>query len=172
MGNADDSGEAAALAAVRERSVDGIIFTTVTSRSPSPLTALNRHAPPAVLLNRALEGIAVDSVASDNHAGGQAVAEHFLAHGRKRQALVAGPRKISTSRQHGAGFRMALARAGAALPKSSVLRSDFGHEGGVVPWSTFWCRRARRPTAVSCVNDAMAFGVLGAAREHGIPVPG
>ena len=84
-----EAGEFAALAALRERAVDGVVFTTVTSGSASLQEAL-LHGAPVLLMNRTLEGVAADSVSTDNVAGAALVARYFADHGRRRFAVLAG----------------------------------------------------------------------------------
>jgi LacI family transcriptional regulator len=167
-GGPDDSGELAALSAVRERAIDGVIYTTVTAQSRSLRAALELHAP-VVLLNRTLTRLHCDRVATDNRGGAAAAARHLIELGHRRIAVVAGPRSVSTAREREDGFVSELAAHGITLSPSAVVRGDFTHAAG---------RRALGqlltdgPTAVFCVNDIIAFGVLDEARARGILVPG
>jgi len=165
-GGEDDSGELAALAAVRERAIDGVIYTTATARSESLHAAIEVGAP-VVLLNRTIARLPCDSVATRNRAGGAAVARHLLALGHRRLALVAGPTSVSTSRERETGFREELRRQGIELEQ--IARDEFTHDTGRAAVATFDPRR--RPTAVFCVSDVMAYGVLDEARAAGIAVP-
>jgi LacI family transcriptional regulator len=157
-----EAGERAALTAVRERAVDGVVFTTVTSGSVALKEALERSAP-VVLLNRTLDGIPADSVATDNAAGAEDVAAYFLAHSRRRIALIAGPREVSTSCEREDAFRAALREAGTPLGDEAVARCDFAYEGGRGAMTDL-LRRCPDVDAVFCVNDLIAFGALDALR--------
>jgi LacI family transcriptional regulator len=163
-----DAGERAALAAVSEGAVDGVIFTTVTLGSLALRGALERHAP-IVLINRTLRSFPCDSVSTDNHAGASAVAAYFVAHGRRRPAIITGPKSVSTSSERESGFRSGLRDAGVPLTNRHVIRGEFTHAAGRNAMLTML--RSDPPDAVFCVNDVVAFGALDAARETGVAVP-
>lgn len=169
-GGPRDGGELAALTAVQHRAIDGLIYTTVTDQSPSFRLAVERGAP-IVLLNRTLEGAEVDSVDSDNRLGAARAAAHLLELGHRRIGLASSDPGISTAREREAGFRDALADAGVALPATMIARGDFTHAAGRDALRRLRTRRGGPPTAVFCVNDLIAFGVLDGAREAGVRVP-
>lgn len=169
-GARDDGGELAALSAVQHRAIDGVIYTTVTSHSPSFQLAIARSAP-IVLLNRTLDDVAVDSVASDNQRGAADVAGYLLGHGHRRVALITGPADISTAREREAGFRAGLRVGGVSLEDGVVVRGDFTHAAGHDALVRLLDATTSPPSAVFCVNDVIAFGVIDAARERGMRVP-
>jgi LacI family transcriptional regulator len=164
-----EAGERAALAAVQQGALDGVIFTTVTAESVALRAALERQAP-VVLMNRTLEGLPCDTVSTDNVTGGRAVARYFARHGRRRPALITGPESVSTSRERESGFRDALQEARVAVAGAHIIRGDFTHAAGRAAMLTL-LERAEPPDAVFCVNDVVAFGALDGAREAGVSVP-
>jgi LacI family transcriptional regulator len=164
-----DAGERAALAAVQGGAVDGVIFTTVTARSPALQAALERGAP-IVLMNRTLPGFPCDSVATDNASGAATVARYFAAHDRRRPAVIMGPRTVSTSSERETGFRRGLRRAGVPLTSRHVIHGEFTHAAGHAAMLQL-LTEADPPDAVFCVNDVVAFGALDAARELRVDVP-
>jgi LacI family transcriptional regulator len=169
-GGAEDSGELAALDAVRRRAIDGVVYTTVTSDSPSLAEAL-RQAAPIVLLNRTLRGVAVDSVSSDNPRGAAAVASHFLALGHSRLGIVSGLPNVSTTYEREQGFVDALhehVRDGTVTVQT--VRGDFTHAAGQRALAQM-LDGGEPPTAIFCVNDVVAFGVIDEARRRGVQVP-
>ena len=68
--NSGAAGEPAALEAIRQKLVDGVIFTTATSESSVLKEAVNRRSP-VVLVNRYVEGTECDRVTTDNVTGGR-----------------------------------------------------------------------------------------------------
>jgi LacI family transcriptional regulator len=162
-------GEDSAVRAVRERSVDGIIFATVVEGS-RPLEEALSLGEPVVLLNRTIDGAPCDQVATDNVAGGRLIAEYLHHHGHERIAYIAGPPLPSTSRQREAGFVGRLAELGAALPDERLLRGQYTHDAGRQAMRQL-LSLAERPTAVACANDVVAFGALSAARSMNVAVP-
>lgn len=168
--DAGADGDAAALDALRQRSVDGVIFTTATSDS-RPLAAALADGLPVVLVNRVLDGEPCPQVGGYNLGGGAAVAAYFARHGRRAPALIAGPRLPSTLRDRERGFREALGAAGLALPHSRVARVDaIGHDAGRDAMRRL-LGRDDPPDAVFCVNDVLAMGAADACRALGVRVP-
>jgi LacI family transcriptional regulator len=166
--DAETAGEQSAVDAIRQRIVDGVVFTTAVPGSPALVEALRQGAP-IVLVNRSVEGLAADQITSDNVAGGQHVARYFAANGHRACALLCGPRGVSTSDEREAGFRRGLEEAGIALSPHCVVRGDFSHDHGFRALEHLLGEDA--PTAVFCVNDLVAFGAADAARRHGLSVP-
>ncbi len=166
--DAGSAGEQSAVDAIRQRVVDGVVFTTAVPDSPALVEALERDAP-IVLVNRTVEGLAADQVTSDNIDGGQRVAEYFITNGRRRPALLLGPPGVSTSDEREAGFRRGLRDAGIDLPPDRVVAGDFSHEHGHAGLGTML--EGEPPDALFCVNDLIAFGAADAARSAAVRIP-
>jgi LacI family transcriptional regulator len=165
----EEAGELAALEAIRRGTVDGVLYTTATRESRSLRVALQRHAP-VVLVSRTLERVRCDKVSSDNRGGAAVAARCLLQDGRARIGLIGGPPETSTAREREAGFRAALAAAGRPLEDGLCVRGEFTHAEGRAAMLAL-LRRRRRPDAVFCVNDVVAFGALDGARAWGVAVP-
>lgn len=166
--DAGSAGEQSAVDAIRQRVVDGVVFTTAVPDSPALVEALERDAP-IVLVNRTVEGLAADQITSDNIDGGQRVAEYFIANGRRRPALLLGPSGVSTSDEREVGFRRGLRNAGIDLPPDRVVAGDFSHEHGHAGLRALL--RPEPPDALFCVNDLIAFGASDAARSAAVRIP-
>lgn len=150
-------------------SVDGVLLTTATSGSSLP-GELERRGVPFVLANRRVPGVGADSVTADNRGGGAAVADLLLGLGHREVAAIMGPSSASTSSDREQGFTERLAESGVDLDPRSVHRGSFGHRDGVAGLTALMAAR-RRFTAVFCVNDFVAVGVLNAALAAGVSVP-
>jgi LacI family transcriptional regulator len=157
----------AALQAIRERSVDGVVFTTVTEESAELRSALDRHSP-VVLVNRTLVGVDCDQVASDNVAGGALVGAYLSTHDRRRPAFIGGEPTVATTRDRLAGFLHALGRA--EIAPISVIHGEYTHRSGYEGMLAL-LDGSEPPDAVFCSNDLLAFGALDAARVRGLRVP-
>ncbi|MBC7217708.1 MAG: LacI family DNA-binding transcriptional regulator [Candidatus Caldatribacterium sp.] len=152
-----------------QRQVEGIIFPRVSDES---LLFRIPHLSkiPYVVLDRTLEGEEAPTVKLDNVAAGVLAATHLLELGHRQFACIAGPQKISVSRERLGGFLGKLAQAGIPPENVCVVEGDFKIEGG---------RRAMEkildllspPFALFCMNDMMAFGAIQVARERGWRVP-
>jgi LacI family transcriptional regulator len=168
--DSDRAGEDAALEAVRQGMVDGVLFTTATAESQTLAEALARNAP-VVLFNRGIPGAGCDQVTSDNERGAAAAARHLVHLGHTRIGLIGGPPLASTARDRASGFRRALAELGAPLGERLCRDGDFSHDGARQAIRELLAL-PRPPTAVFCVNDLSAFGAVDGARELGVDVPG
>lgn len=167
--NAGSDSHVDALAAIREHAVDGLIFTTATEDSVELQAAVAQDRP-IVLINRVVQGLNCDQVASDNLAGGAAVADHLISHGRTDVVLIGGTEKASTSRDRCDGFLSRMSERGHPVPQGSQFHGDFSHDRAEQIVNEFLARSCR-PEAVFCVNDYMAFGALDALRGNQLSVP-
>ncbi len=158
-----------ALGAIRERAVDGVIFTTATGDTVELQVAVEKRSP-IVLINRVVEGFDADQVASDNAAGGAAVADYLHAHGRTRAAFVGGLPDASTSRDRARGFLERMAELGHPVPEDLQVHAGFSHDASQHVTGRLLAR-ADPPEAVFCANDYMAFGALDALRARGLSAP-
>lgn len=172
--NSGDAGERSAIDAIHERLVDGVVFTTATRDSKTgdnPLAEALRLGAPCVLVNRSVDGAPCDQVLSDNEGGAEQVVAYLAGAGHHRIAFLGGPSDASTAVEREQGFRRAAERHGMVIDPALVAYGDFDHEAGLSN-ARRWLRSDRPPSAIFCVNDVSAFGVLGAARELGVDVPG
>ncbi|PVG81166.1 LacI family transcriptional regulator [Nocardioides gansuensis] len=158
-----------AVQAIQGSAIDGLIFTTATSKDPALRQAVAQQLP-IVLVNRSIARLQCDQVTSDNVAGGRLVAEYFLAHGRTSVAVVGGDDIISTSRERRRGFTKAFAQQGIEIPAHRQRKCDFTHDAARKVGLEL-LGSDDRPAAVFCVNDLVAFGVQDAAHQLGIAVP-
>lgn len=164
---ADGPHNEAALQAIRERSVDGVVFTTATHDSAELRDALDRAAP-IVLVNRTLPELDCDQVGSANRKGGALVADAFLRGGRRRLAVIGGRADIITTHERSTGFAQRLAEHDRPAPET--LHGSYTHACGHAAMTALLAR-SEPPDAVFCTNDLLAFGALDAARERGVQVP-
>jgi DNA-binding LacI/PurR family transcriptional regulator len=117
---------------------------------------------------------AFPSIGVDDVAGGEIAARHLVELGHQRIALIGDPPpefRFAWSRDRTRGYQRALAAAGIEA------RNDYVREGTRLPHvaraiATELLSLPERPTAVFAASDTQAIGVLEAARDLGIGVPG
>jgi LacI family transcriptional regulator len=165
----DEGSELGALEAIRQQSIDGTIYTTVTAGSKSLKLALKQGSP-VVLVNRTLDDLDCDKVSSDNRQGGARVAEHLVSLGHMNLALLNGPSEVSTGNERAEGFRDALRERGIELAEGTYFSGDFSHAFGYAAMRKLLAHKDP-PTGVFCVNDVIAFGAIDAARNAGVNDP-
>lgn len=167
--NSAGPGEHSALQAIREGSVDGLLFTTVIEGA-APLAEALMHEEPVVLLHRGLENAECDQVVSDNFAGGSTIADYLVEAGHKRIGFLQGPELPSTAVHRERGFRQRLAELGVELRTDLVGRAGFEHDAAR-ELTRSMLQVPAPPTAVFCANDLAAFGAIDGARSLGLRVP-
>lgn len=110
-------------------------------------------------------------VGFDNVEVGRALANYLLDLGHREFGVIAqftGTSDRSAGRV--AGVRDALARRGLSLPHERLIERPHRIIEGQLALRTM-LHGARRPTAVICGTDVLAFGALVEARQQGIDVP-
>lgn len=157
-----------ALQALRERSVDGLIYSTAVDPMPSLETEINSGAP-IVLMSRIIRGAATDTVAGSNVQGGRRVADYLVHNGRRKIAFIGGL-AFSPGREIERGFRKGLEGLGTPINPDLVIHGDLSYEFGMTSLDRLW-DGDDGPDTIFCVNDMIAYGVLDAARVRGIRVP-
>jgi LacI family transcriptional regulator len=103
--------------------------------------------------------------------GGREAARHLADLGHTRIAFVSGPPTFRSSHERRSGFEEALAEHGLTLSKAYAAEGAYTFESGLEAGRTLLAMDPP-PTAVFAGNDEMAAGVLQAAREAGVAVPG
>jgi DNA-binding LacI/PurR family transcriptional regulator len=163
--------ELAVLGSDRRRMTDGLIFSPIGLRA-ADAARLDVDYPMVLLGERALHA-GVPHVAMANAAAARAVAEHLLATGRRRIALVGSfdERGPGAGSMRTRGFLDALAAAG--------ITHDPARTGETLEWNRASGAAAMRRVlelgvgidAVFGLNDVLALGAMRVLYERGLRVP-
>jgi LacI family transcriptional regulator len=157
------------LAEVFDRRVDGIVLDSFHI-SVDDVRSVTRGQVPVVWIGgtpRAHPG--VDSVRSDDEHGAFEATMHLVERGHRAIAMVDGPEGSGTSRRD--GYLRALSQSGIQPVPLQPVRSDWTRVGGAATLPRL-LSASPPPTAVFCSNDRTAIGVIDAARERTLDVPG
>lgn len=125
-------------------------------------------AAPVVSVNRRVRGVRA-SVTVDDAAGAGVAVDHLAELGHRRIGGVFGPTGFDTARRRMAGYESAVANRG--LTSEVALRESWGMSAGYEGGRELLARK-KRPTAIFASNLSMGVGVLRAALEGGVHVPG
>jgi DNA-binding LacI/PurR family transcriptional regulator len=173
----------AAAAQLREAHVDCAVAYSLPDRAPVLRVVRERGLPLVVLDGPARRGAAL--VRTDDRAGAAAAARHVVDLGHRDVAILGTPLRAGADggpvtaeqaltsryrvdRERHAGYREVLAGAGiepavwqaAGISRPAAARTATALLTGAAP-----------PTAVLCLSDELAAGVLDAARRLGLRVP-
>jgi LacI family transcriptional regulator len=152
-----------------EKRVDGIIMNSVATLSKEEQGYIAASGIPVVLLNRAADNTQFSTVCADNERGGRLMAECLLGHGHRNIVYFTGPRNNSNLSLRTKGFLEGLRNAGKV--EASVTHGLHTMEGGYQMAKNL-LRSPGKVTAISTANDTVAFGVIKAALEMGVRIPG
>lgn len=162
--------------------IDRILATKLTAgllaifpgQSVHHLTELQKHNFPVVLIddqNPPLESI--PWIGADNRGGAYQATSYLIQQGHRRIACIQGPMKYKVSHDRYQGYCDALQDAGIELNPVLVQEGDFVQTGGrSCARALFALPASERPSAVFASSDLMAYGVLAAAEEYGLRIPG
>ena len=164
--------EIAAVEMLQSKRVDGVI---VTSSRVGALYQehLERLGVPVVLINSHREemGSYTFSINVDNRHGGRLATRHLLELGHRRIAYVTGAADHSDDRERLAGYCQALTQVG-IVPDRLLIVAGTGRAGGGERALPQMLALEQPPTAVFCYNDVTAIGLLRAACQAGLSIPG
>lgn len=148
-----------------DRRVAGMMFADARNDETRFLDQVAARGIPLVLVSRHLDGHC--SVTCDDIRGGYLAAAHLLDLGHRDMAILAGEPYASTGRDRMAGFLACCKERGVHVPKRRILEGPFdtisGRQGGDRIF-----KQSKPPTAIFAVNDFLAIGLMGAARDHGL----
>ncbi len=155
---------------LRQRNVDGVLVAGKVD--PAFLKEVEAAGLPLVLIDFEMNG--QPAVVVDNQAGARSAVEHLLELRHQRIAFLGADMEHPGLQSRLDGYRLALNGAGIAVDPSLVLTQEYGNpdgETGKVLGERLIAMDPR-PTAVFCVNDALALGLLDTALNNGLDVPG
>ena len=162
--------------AMGRATVDGVVAVVLAAGHPEVEQIRAAGLPLVMVDSSALPD--QPGVQVNDESGARAAAEHLLGLGH-REILIVGvepPTPGSVAETDGVtarrmrGYLAALAAREVVLPYNAVVVAPASIEGGIAAMRRAW-EDGLRPTGVLAMSDAMAIGVLRAARELGLRVP-
>ncbi|HEV7254014.1 MAG TPA: LacI family DNA-binding transcriptional regulator [Mesorhizobium sp.] len=161
--------EAATVEALlRDRSVIGVIYSTIFTRRVALPPAL--EGVPLVLVNCYTEPRRHLSILPAEVSGGRRAAAHLISLGHTRIGFINGEPWMDAAADRLDGYAQALAAHGLPFDESLVRNGDWLPASGYAG-ALDLLRLPKRPTALFCGNDLMAIGAVEAANSLGLRVP-
>ncbi|MEU6211994.1 LacI family DNA-binding transcriptional regulator [Streptomyces sp. JL4002] len=153
--------------------VSGLILVSqgMSEQAASEIEAWDARV---VLLHERPEAIDDVAVVTDDIGGAQLATRHLLEHGHEYVACIGGientPSVGDPVADHVEGWRRAMVEAGRPVEGRLIEAPYNRYDAYTVALEVL--ARPDRPTAIFCATDDQAIGVLRAARELRIDVPG
>lgn len=148
--------------------VDGLVIFGRTVRDDVVAEVIAMGVPVVLLARPAVPG--ADTVTAENLASARRLAGHLLDHGHRRLAFLGDPESSSDAAARWAGITGVLAERG--IRARQPVLCELGEEAGRAAARRLLSASRSRPQAVVCADDEIALGVLLAAEELGLRVPG
>jgi LacI family transcriptional regulator len=151
------------------RRVDGLVLSLADERYPRTLEVLRKFDGPIVLIDRSLPADIPAGAVVHNHAEGMVpAAEHVLALGHRRLALINGAPNVRPSRERASSVRRALkGYPGATLVvRAGAYSSEHGYAATIAIF-----QESPQPTAVIVGGNQILQGVMQALRDLKLRIP-
>jgi LacI family transcriptional regulator, repressor for deo operon, udp, cdd, tsx, nupC, and nupG len=157
---------------LRTKQADGVLH--LSSNLPKSLIDMDGKLDSDIAFVNACELInqpGIASVSLDNFNGSKQMAEHLLSLGHSEFALIIGPRSSPLNHARLDGFHAAFTNVAKGRRSVKTIEGDFGIESGAIAARKILASQSL-PTAIYCLSDEMALGVIHVLHEAGIDVPG
>ena len=149
--------------------VDGLLVL-LPKRSDQYANDLAARDFPFVLIDHSGSPLANSVVAANRH-GAMSAMEHLAELGHRRVAVITGDLDTTAGRDRLSGSQTAVTRLGLDPDPDLVVAGDFLETGGYSAAMRLF-ELDEPPTAVFAGSDTAAFGVVRAARDAGVDIPG
>jgi LacI family transcriptional regulator len=158
-----------------ELRVDGLIVSPTANQTGALSRAVKEIYGGRVItvfIDRAVKGVNIPTVVSDNVAAAQEATTHFLELGHRRIGAVVGRRTLDSMASRIEGYRRALLEHRLTFDESLVVDAiDVGVEAGYRATKKL-LESKQRPTALIVMNNLLVIGALNALKEKGLTIPG
>lgn len=153
-----------------EKRVDGMLVIC------SDLTAelaemLDSHADiPKVVMDWGPAGSQADKIIDNSEEGGYLATKYLIDHGHQQIACLSGPFDKAACQERIQGFRRAMSEASLPVNEDWILEGNFECDTAVLAADKLLAMD-NRPTAIFCLNDTMALGLMSRLQQKGIHIP-
>ncbi|MCF6165874.1 Ribose operon repressor [Furfurilactobacillus rossiae] len=151
-----------------ERGVDAMIIASSAVGNDEINGLLKRNNVPYLLFDQNDPINEGDRIIVDDERGGELATSHLIEAGHQKIAVVLPDRPSQNVRLRLAGYRSALVRHGIVFDDELVFSTELSKAGG---WAIAQKVIDSGATAVFCVNDEMALGLLRGINALGKHVP-
>jgi LacI family transcriptional regulator, galactose operon repressor len=153
---------------IHGRKVDGLVLNRMRL-SDWRVQYLSQVRFPFVTQERSLDALDYTSVEVDGRFWFKTLVNHLISLGHHRIAYVGASPELKIQADRLQGYQEALHQAGLDIEISRIIEGDLTAEGGFRA-GTQLLGLPEPPTAIACVDDMTAIGVMHAAHEYGLVV--
>lgn len=150
--------------------IDGLIYAPENLLPEEFNELTSRCGIPIVLIDRAIQGIDVDTVLVDNADVVYRAVNRLIDKGHSRIALITGPQSVYTAKERMVGYLRALSDADILYNDNFVISGENDFATGYRGCEAL-LQQKDRPTAVFTTNHDITMGFITAARERGLRIP-
>jgi LacI family transcriptional regulator len=148
------------LVSITEQTLDTAIFEVVKKRKV-----------PMVFFDRAPDVQGFTQVISDDEGGSYQAVSRMIESGYTKIAHLSGYSHTNIGRARQNGFRRAMKDKGISYPEEYLIEGGFGEADGFKGFMRLF-KSGNMPQAIFAVTYPVALGVLTAANEVGMHIPG
>lgn len=170
--NTDDNSEKESLylQVLKEKCVDGIIFTSSINPSSKNIKQLLEYKIPFVLVDRYIDIDHPAGIYTDGTLGMYEAVKYLISMGHERIAFISGPKESKSAFQRYMGYINALKEANIPVRESLIKEGNYKISGGEKVVMELLSSKEDF-TAVACANDLMAVGAIEVLTQSNIKVP-
>jgi len=170
--NTDDNldKESEYINALKEKYVDGIIFTSSSIPKQEHIKELIKSGIPIVIMDRRIESDDIYGVFLDNYEGGYIATKHLIDLGHKKIGCITGPLYSKSARERLEGYKGCLNENGLEYDESIVFEGDYKINSGITG-SEKLLNLNKKISAIFVCNDLMAYGSYKTIRSRGYKIP-
>jgi LacI family transcriptional regulator len=155
---------------VRQRVVDGLIFTPPADNASEVIDELQQLEVPFVRLTPQDRESPLPYVTATDMQGAFEMTNYLIGLGHRRIGFILGPLDQRAGHDRFSGYKNALTEAGIELDSDMIAYGDDHFESGFQATHNLLSLDPA-PTAIFCNNDEMAAGGISAVFEAGLNVP-
>lgn len=157
-----------------------ILFPLAQPEETALVQSILQLGIPVVAIDRHIPGTAVPTILADNFGGAYAAVQHLLQLGHQRITCIINTISLSSVEQRFRGYEQAMRDANllpyAPIPLlgASTILADTSPpvlSPAELRWVDHMLQVKERPTALFCINDFAAIGVMRHLLELGISIP-
>jgi len=154
---------------LQDERIHGIILAPTTNNAED-LKILRQGNKPFIFIDRAIEGLDVPAVLSDNIGGIYSATCHLIKSGHERIGLALWQDTITTSTERLDGYRKALEEYKIPFDEELVINCNEKSSRNGDIFYKFWMMRDR-PSAIICGNNTLSLRALKFANDFALECP-